>query len=1203
MNQVLKRVLAFMLALVLTVGAVPAVATAEEDTSAGTIDAGEMTVEGTNTFGEMLAEDIEESETAADNAAEEYEAGYTVTALEIVDGVATVTYDTLETANLVVAIYSEDGKQLITSGKTEVTEDDTTATVTIDGDMPTYFYAEAFLLDTYDFSPLCPSYDTPLYTQEMQELLASTTVDYDEELVLNLDEDETTNFAVYNEAVIRVPFVEGVNTVASVDDDAMTYVIENADKQFTALQQGDIIAYEYGEEELLIAKVDTLTVDGTTVTIVGADAEMEEIFSHVKVEGTGDTEDVQVDTTTMAEGVTYNGLVSDEVQTFAWGGGGETKKAIEFHIEYDDEAKSKYLDAKVEVRGSVKIEMPISFEYYISLKEQFIEFKSEPTVTVGISFSGSVTGKIPLGKFVLPIGGGAINIGFEPHFVVGVEGSIEFNVKISSTIGMKFDSKEKFQNLTTTPKIDFNVEAKCVITVGVDWTPTVEVAGGTVVDIELSVFTGLEIEISQSFTATSEEIAERHTCIDCLKIEPKFKASLGIEVTFLKRKWLTFSREFGVWRTPLVEMYYSSDYGEFGIGECPYKSYKTTFVVSEKEGSQTFIKGAVLSATNEDGNTILIGTTNKKGVVREYLPEGHYTVSAEIDGETYIKNYEITESVKQMFYQNEAVKKTPFGDLSAEELADHGAVKDSGTCGDTVYWQLHNDGFLYIYGEGAMDDYKWNTQPWNSYKANIKTVYIGDGVTSMGVDAFYGCTSLASVIIPGGVTSIGDCAFVRCTSLTSITIPDSVTSIGILAFWDCSSLKSVTIPDSVTSIGGSTFYYCSSLKSVTISQGVTCIADDMFLDCTSLTSVVIPDSVTSIGWAAFLRCSSLRSIYYTGTKAQWNAIFIDGNNGPLTSATKYYNYVSSAADYNAVYGGEVETITPVGGVTYKTASFDGLIAGWQYTLLVLTATDAEDVLGASNLLYIKQGVADENGTIAFEYIPRTDVTVSYVMVCGASEKDLNNAVITFPLAVGLDEIQAVEPTVVYDGEVLTEGVDYVVVGTVSYTEAGEYTCYIRGIYDYTGLVTCTYTVCESAQTDTALFAVTSDTTLTMMEHLADSVSLFVPATVDGKTVTAIHDGVVGDGVHFIIYGGSAANWSAVQAESAADKIVYFTYTADDVLLGDLNGDTVMDTADIRAVLVAILERTVTDAALVDINADGAANSSDVRGMLRVLAYA
>lgn len=131
-----------------------------------------------------------------------------------------------------------------------------------------------------------------------------------------------------------------------------------------------------------------------------------------------------------------------------------------------------------------------------------------------------------------------------------------------------------------------------------------------------------------------------------------------------------------------------------------------------------------------------------------------------------------------------------------------------GTCGDNITWTLNEStGTLTIEGSGAMEDFSYSTSvPWYEDIKSVTTVVIGDGVTNIGQNAFYGCSKLISVIIGNNVKSIGSDAFYKCFGLPSVTIPNSVTSIGSGAFRYCFGLTSITIPNSVTSIKSEAFY-------------------------------------------------------------------------------------------------------------------------------------------------------------------------------------------------------------------------------------------------------------------------------------------------------------------------------------------------------------------------------------------------------------
>ena len=183
-----------------------------------------------------------------------------------------------------------------------------------------------------------------------------------------------------------------------------------------------------------------------------------------------------------------------------------------------------------------------------------------------------------------------------------------------------------------------------------------------------------------------------------------------------------------------------------------------------------------------------------------------------------------------------------------------------GAQGDNLTWALGANGVLSISGSGDMADF--NSQPpW---------VNLQDGIVS--------------VFLPEGLTSIGNSAFSECWRMKSITIPEKVTRIGKYTFSSCGSLKEITIPGRVGVIGNHAFDRCIGLTAATIKSGVSEIGDHAFYRCNALTTLTLPKSVTSIGGNAFNSSASLSDIYYDGSMTEWNSISVGSGNEPLLAA-------------------------------------------------------------------------------------------------------------------------------------------------------------------------------------------------------------------------------------------------------------------------------------------------------------------------------
>lgn len=130
---------------------------------------------------------------------------------------------------------------------------------------------------------------------------------------------------------------------------------------------------------------------------------------------------------------------------------------------------------------------------------------------------------------------------------------------------------------------------------------------------------------------------------------------------------------------------------------------------------------------------------------------------------------------------------------------------------------------------------------------SVTSVKIPNSVTYIGTNPFESCSNLSSIVVEEGnpnYDSRNNCNAIINSKTNELiagckntVIPESVTSIGHEAFYGCSGLTSVTIPNSVTSIGYEAFESCNGLTSVTIGNSVTSIEYGAFMYCSGLTKV------------------------------------------------------------------------------------------------------------------------------------------------------------------------------------------------------------------------------------------------------------------------------------------------------------------------------------------------------------------------------
>lgn len=875
-----------------------------------TVDTSNMSMEATDSFGKLLVNSIDSQNSAS--SSENRVIGVTV------DGsTATVEYVAAEDADLVVGIYTDNSaEEMVASGTTSVlatveTSSSSFATVNISGTIPEYYTVKCYLLDKTEHAPLSPVYSDNSNTQGIIDIKNATVNDFDPERVINLDSDNSTNFAVVNPGVTLITYDDapaGKNLLVENDSDGLNYIIDNAIDEIKNLHSGSIFTYEYEEGSLLVTLIKKISVSGDTVTIHGDDSlTLEDVFAALKVETDAGSDEIQY-TAPAEDGVEYLGTTSGDFSDFdfsldeenSFEAGGEFKAAHEFKIfKVAGESSSDHLTGEGSISGTLKVSASEELKFYVGGGKTSLTINLEAGATGSLSADGSVEAFIELGSFGFsPVAG--VYVGFIPRLVYKTSITGKASFSITFPVGISYTNTDGLQNTSDKPVCKLNASVEGSIYIGLDFKPTVKILE-SVVNVSFTTEAGVTgtVKMNVSGKEFLDQEDSHHLCKKCFSLSIKGSLNLNVEVSFLKLSDLTFTLNGIKLETPEKKAYWAPEYHDFGWDDCPHNAYRIVARVMTDED----IIGKDVESYQDNKWSKIGEVTEKYDDYSEavlYLTPGDYRLRVVVGTDTYesavftVDDSPSTETLIKVWVPD------PDPDTPAP---------------DNPNYTIKN-GRLTIYNENIMLDYaSASDTPWyNSRDAityiltqymvkkissyafadcnKVTTVQIGDDITEIGDYAFSGCTSLEKVVFAGTMAKwkeiqigVGNdilnnieivCAdgtinekesdsTIISPIIASGTSGDNINwklrQNGTLQIDGTGSMKdydNYPAPWCYNYSNGT--YRNQEVKNVIIESGITSISRNAFEGCRNLTTIIVPDGITMIGDNAFYGCSSLTEI-------------------------------------------------------------------------------------------------------------------------------------------------------------------------------------------------------------------------------------------------------------------------------------------------------------------------------------------------------
>ena len=201
-----------------------------------------------------------------------------------------------------------------------------------------------------------------------------------------------------------------------------------------------------------------------------------------------------------------------------------------------------------------------------------------------------------------------------------------------------------------------------------------------------------------------------------------------------------------------------------------------------------------------------------------------------------------------------------------------------------------------------------------------------DGVSTVSIEAFAGCTNLTSVTLSSGVSFLADGAFAGCTGLTDIYFQGAAPALGTDVFagvdarihylqgnpgwgaglfgglqtlvWYPQFAWTLNGDGTVTITGYNGSGGVASIPDAIEGHPVTGIGNSAFAHGGSLTDLLVPASVTTVADSAFYSCWNLRRIVFAGAAPAFGTSVFDFDN-----VTVCYPYAFALNGWDSLPGG------------------------------------------------------------------------------------------------------------------------------------------------------------------------------------------------------------------------------------------------------------------------------------------------------------